>query len=283
MAVTTDPLSIVPALGLERSARLACHLLASDLWTSGIPPAFVSVCLDLPPSLGDRELENVRERAMAAEWAKLDVAVVAGTHRPLPGQSDGTIIGAGDTDRARRRGSLRHAAMASPGDRVLVTKRLRDRSRRNCRASRFPNGWRRCSRRRSLARARSWIDQVSVVRGLYGADPDRRAGARRHRIARRDGRRRARRLLELATRVRDTTFGSCASAFRSTRSRSRRARRGAASIRTGRSAKGTSRRCARTSSRRRSPALAEAEIPVAEVGEVVRGTGVIWLTEPTIA
>src|SRR5262245_60362496 len=36
MAITTDPLSLVPALGPEASARLACHLLASDAWTSGI-------------------------------------------------------------------------------------------------------------------------------------------------------------------------------------------------------------------------------------------------------
>ena len=40
MAVTTDPITIIPALGLERSARLACHLVASDLWTTGIPPAW---------------------------------------------------------------------------------------------------------------------------------------------------------------------------------------------------------------------------------------------------
>ncbi|MCC6651800.1 MAG: AIR synthase, partial [Candidatus Eisenbacteria bacterium] len=38
MAVTTDPLSIIPALGAARSARWACHLIASDLWTTGIPP-----------------------------------------------------------------------------------------------------------------------------------------------------------------------------------------------------------------------------------------------------
>src|SRR6185369_866980 len=30
IAVTTDPLSLVPALGPEASARLSCHLLASD-------------------------------------------------------------------------------------------------------------------------------------------------------------------------------------------------------------------------------------------------------------
>src|SRR5262250_2906154 len=53
MAVTTDPLSLIPALGPERSARLACHLVASDLWTTGLPPAYASVSFNLPPSLDD--------------------------------------------------------------------------------------------------------------------------------------------------------------------------------------------------------------------------------------
>src|SRR5262245_17108907 len=38
LAVTTDPVSVIPCLGMAASARLACHLLASDLWTSGLPP-----------------------------------------------------------------------------------------------------------------------------------------------------------------------------------------------------------------------------------------------------
>src|SRR5712691_310173 len=51
MTITTDPLSIVPAFGPARSARLAAHLVASDLWTSGIPPAYASVSLHLPPGM----------------------------------------------------------------------------------------------------------------------------------------------------------------------------------------------------------------------------------------
>src|SRR5512145_2003770 len=53
MAVTTDPLSVIPAIGLAASARLACHLLASDLWTSGLPPAYATVDFNLPPTMSD--------------------------------------------------------------------------------------------------------------------------------------------------------------------------------------------------------------------------------------
>jgi len=77
MALTTDPLSVIPALGPARSARLSCHLLASDLWTSGIPPAWATVSFALPPHMDDATFAAYWE-AMSAEWQRLEVAVVAG-------------------------------------------------------------------------------------------------------------------------------------------------------------------------------------------------------------
>jgi len=123
MAITTDPLSIIPAIGLEASARLACHLLASDLCTSGIPPAYVTVDFNLPPDFDDEAL-GTYARAMSATWAELGVAVVAGHTGRYPAQPDpavsvigaATLIGLGDE------GRYVTPAMAKPGDRVLVTK-----------------------------------------------------------------------------------------------------------------------------------------------------------------
>ena len=120
MAVTTDPLSVIPALGLERSARLACHLVASDLWTTGIPPAYVSVDFNLPPSFGDDALGRYW-RAMSDAWAELGVAVITGHTGRHVGCSEGilgaaTLIGVGDE------GRFVTPAMARPGDRVIVTK-----------------------------------------------------------------------------------------------------------------------------------------------------------------
>ena len=120
MAVTTDPLSLIPALGLERSARLACHLIASDLWTTGIPPAYVSVDFNLPPGFGDDAFGEYW-RAMSDEWSKLGVAVVAGHTGRHPGCGENilggaTLIGVGDE------GRYLTPAMARPGDQVIVTK-----------------------------------------------------------------------------------------------------------------------------------------------------------------
>ena len=120
MAVTTDPLSVIPALGLERSARLAVHLIASDLWTTGIPPAYVSVDFNLPPSFGDDAFGRYW-RAMSAEWSKLGVAVVTGHTGRHEGCSENiigaaTLIGVGDEGRYLTPG------MARAGDQVVISK-----------------------------------------------------------------------------------------------------------------------------------------------------------------
>ena len=120
MAITTDPISIIPALGPQRSAWLSCHLLASDLWTTGIPPAYASVDFNLPPSFTDAAFEAYW-RAMSATWAELGVAVVTGHTGRYDGCGEGilgaaTVIGVGDE------GRYVTPAMARPGDRVLVTK-----------------------------------------------------------------------------------------------------------------------------------------------------------------
>jgi hydrogenase maturation factor len=120
MAVTTDPLSVIPALGLERSARLAVHLVASDLWTTGIPPAYASVHLHLPPWFGDEDLGRFA-RAMGETWKQLGVAVVTG-HTGRHEGAGGTIVGSATVMGVGDEGRYVTPGMARPGDRVIVTK-----------------------------------------------------------------------------------------------------------------------------------------------------------------
>ena len=54
---TTDPISMIPALGADDSAWLSVNLLASDVTTSGFKPTFVVFDLNLPPQIQDSELE----------------------------------------------------------------------------------------------------------------------------------------------------------------------------------------------------------------------------------
>lgn len=120
MAVTTDPLSVIPALGPARSARLACHLIASDLWTTGIPPAYASVSFSLPPGYPDEAFAEYWQ-AMSDEWAKLGVAVVTGHTGRYEG-CDLSIVGAATLIGVGDEGRYVTPAMASPGDRVILTK-----------------------------------------------------------------------------------------------------------------------------------------------------------------
>jgi len=120
MAITTDPLSIIPALGASVSARLAAHLVASDLWTSGIPPSYASVSLHLSPGLGDPALAAFAS-ALGEAWKELGVAVVTG-HTGRYAGLDSTIVGAATLMGVGDEGRYVTAAMAMPGDRVLITK-----------------------------------------------------------------------------------------------------------------------------------------------------------------
>jgi hydrogenase maturation factor len=160
LALTTDPLSLVPALGPERSAWLACHLIASDLWTTGIPPAFVSVSMNLPPDMSD-EMLAAYAHAMGEGWAEMGVAVVTGhTGRfdgcALPIVGAATLIGLGDESR------YVGPAFVADGDRVIVTKGCAIEATAIA-AHLFPQKLAATLDEEGLARARAMITQVSVV------------------------------------------------------------------------------------------------------------------------
>src|SRR5512136_1942013 len=59
MATTTDPVFIVPQYGWERAAWFAIHILVSDAVTSGLPPKYLTIDLNLPRSMTKEALEVV--------------------------------------------------------------------------------------------------------------------------------------------------------------------------------------------------------------------------------
>lgn len=120
MALTSDPVFIVPAYGWKRAAWFAVHILASDAATSGLPVRWMSVDLNLPPDISDGDLATLW-RAFAGTCGDLGIAIVAGhTARydgcnwPMVGGA--TCIALGPED------SFVTPAMARVGDAVVVTK-----------------------------------------------------------------------------------------------------------------------------------------------------------------
>jgi hydrogenase expression/formation protein HypE len=175
MVVTTDPLSAIPGLGPAASARLACRLLASDLWTSGIPPAYVAVDFNLPPHMDDEQFAAYWQ-AMSDEWKRLEVAVVAGHTGRYPGGA-GSIIGAATLIGVGDEGRYLSPTMARPGDRVLVTKGCAVEATaiaahvipQRLTAALESEGVPRGEAAEALARCRAWLDRVSVVEDCRAA------------------------------------------------------------------------------------------------------------------
>jgi hydrogenase expression/formation protein HypE len=120
MALTADPVFVVPAYGWERAAWFAVHILASDASTSGLPLRWMSVDLNLPPSISDEDLTALWD-AFHRTCEELGIAVVTGhTGRydgcdwPMVGGATCLALGAAD--------AFVTSTMARVGDAVVVTK-----------------------------------------------------------------------------------------------------------------------------------------------------------------
>ena len=120
MAVTCDPVFVVPQYGWERSAWFAVHILASDAAVSGLAPRWMTIDLNLPLGITKEQFVTLW-RAMHAECDRLGIAVIAGhTARyqgcEYPMIGGATVMATGPRDRYVT------PAMAGAGEDVVITK-----------------------------------------------------------------------------------------------------------------------------------------------------------------
>lgn len=120
VAMTTDPVFIVPEYGWERAAWFAIHILASDVVTSGLSPTYLSIDLNLPMEIKEDQLETMWT-VMHEECEKLGMAVVCGhtaryenCHYPMVGGA--TVLAVGSKD------AYVTPSMAKAGDHLIITK-----------------------------------------------------------------------------------------------------------------------------------------------------------------
>lgn len=119
VVAATDPVFIMPSLGMERAAWFAFHILMSDVAVSGLPPSHLSIDFNLPPEITDEAFKTVWT-TMDAQATDLGVSVVTGhtaryegCNYPMVG--GGTTIAVGDhEDMIRPDG-------AQVGDRIVIT------------------------------------------------------------------------------------------------------------------------------------------------------------------
>jgi hydrogenase maturation factor len=120
MAVATDPVSVLPALGFERAGRFALDIVLADVAVSGLAPSHLCIGFTLPPGMADDEFAALW-RAIDAEASALGVSILTGhTARyaecSYPWVGAATAMAVGDHDDVVRPDGL------SPGDELVVTK-----------------------------------------------------------------------------------------------------------------------------------------------------------------
>ncbi|WP_324760628.1 AIR synthase family protein [Haloarcula montana] len=119
VALATDPISILPALGFERSGRIALDIVLTDVAVSGLAPTHFAITLTLPTEMTDTQL--------AATWdgihqhaRDLGVSIVGGHTARYEGVDyswvgGGTALGVGSHD------DLVRPDGADPGDDIVMT------------------------------------------------------------------------------------------------------------------------------------------------------------------
>jgi len=120
MSLTTDPVFIVPEYGWERAAWFATHILVSDSVTSGLPPKFLAIDLNLPMQMTKEQL-TIMWDTIHRECKKMGINIITGhTARyencryPMVGGA--TVIGVGRLD------EYVTPKFAKAGDKIIITK-----------------------------------------------------------------------------------------------------------------------------------------------------------------
>lgn len=120
MATTSDPLSLIPSLGLEESAWLSVHLMANDMATTGLAPQYAQFVLNLPPSLTNDDFK-IYWQYIDRFCKEIGIAITGGHTGFVEGQNS-TIAGGGTFTTVAPEKEFRLSRFAEEGDVLLVTK-----------------------------------------------------------------------------------------------------------------------------------------------------------------
>ncbi len=120
VSLTTDPVFIVPEYGWERAAWFATHILVSDSVTSGLPPRFLTIDLNLPMKMTKEQL-TIMWQTIHRECDRMGINIITGhtaryenCNYPMVGGA--TVIGVGGLD------EYVTPKFARVGDKIIITK-----------------------------------------------------------------------------------------------------------------------------------------------------------------
>ena len=119
VAIATDPVSILPALGFERAGRFALEFVLADVAVSGLAPSHLAIAFTLPPEMDDESFSRVWG-AIDDEATDLGVSIVTGHTARYSGCSFPWVGGATALAVGDHREVIRPDG-ARVGDDILVT------------------------------------------------------------------------------------------------------------------------------------------------------------------
>lgn len=119
MALTSDPLSWIPGIGLRESAWLSVHLMANDMATTGVAPMYTQLVLTLPEQTTSVQLEEYWTH-IHMYCKDLNVAITGGHTAKAEGQQS-TIAGGGTMVAIAPAGTFLLSRNAQPGDSIIIT------------------------------------------------------------------------------------------------------------------------------------------------------------------
>lgn len=120
MVVSSDPLSIIPGLGMEVSAWLSVHLIINDMCTSGFSPQYAQFVLNLSPDLSRSDFSEYWHHIhLLCEQYK--IAITGGHTGQIPGQNS-TIAGGATMFLIAPKSQIICSNNAKEGDTIIMTK-----------------------------------------------------------------------------------------------------------------------------------------------------------------
>jgi hydrogenase maturation factor len=120
LAMASDPLSLIPSLGLQESAWLSVQLVANDIATTGFGPMYAQMVLNLPPTLPEKDL-TVYWNHIHQYCENIGVSITGGHTCSIEGQNS-TICGGSTMITTAQLTDIRLSKYAKAGDNIIVTK-----------------------------------------------------------------------------------------------------------------------------------------------------------------
>jgi hydrogenase maturation factor len=119
MALTSDPLSLIPTLGLQESAWLSVHLMANDMATTGIAPMYAQLVFNLPEQTTREQFETYWQ--YIHRFCKDIGVAITGGHTGVAAGQESTMAGGGTMIAIAPSNTFLTSSYAKPGDVLLVT------------------------------------------------------------------------------------------------------------------------------------------------------------------